>query len=213
MLDYGKAPTLLGQHYPECSEFMCYVYLPVMLTKHQGIRLPKNLEFIRNMVELCFIDSVIGCDHDRDILNCYLTVKSLWVTPESPGNRPGWHVDGYGSKGDINYIWCDKNPTEFAIQDDLAIPDDDVESMVAMNNQIRPGSIVTYPPHTLIRLDESVIHRVGPVRETGRRTFVKITFSQHQFNLEGNSHNYLFDYDWSMQPRNNGRNLDSKVNL
>lgn len=209
MRNYGKEPRLLGQFDVECPEFMCYVSLPIRLHCLIHNRIPERLRFVNDLVDAAEdafpYDSALLLD-----VHTYITVKSLWVTPESPGNRPGWHVDGFGSNGDINYIWCDKNPTEFAIQRFVDIPDDDTQSMVAMTEQVRPESIVTYPVRTLIQLDEDVVHRVGPVIETGRRTFVKITFSEHKFNLEGNSHNYLFDYDWSMQPRSNGRNLDSK---
>ena len=209
MRSYGKGPVLLGQYEIKCNEFMCYVSLPVKMPQKFGIFLPENLEFIRPVIcDVSVCHQSTSIDWRKTYI--YLTVKSLWVTPESPGNRPGWHVDGYGSDGDLNFIWCDKNPTEFAIQDDLNIPDDDVGSMIAMSKQVRPESIVTYPVRTLIMLDEDVVHRVGPVVETGRRTFVKITLSEHKFNLEGNSHNYLFDYDWSMQPRSNGRNIDCK---
>ena len=210
MRNYGKEPKLLGQYDVQCPEFMCYVSMPVIMVRQGGLRLPQRIEFLRKLILDADFDAqqCIGLEYHRRY--CYVTVKSLWVTPESPGNRPGWHVDGFGSNGDINYIWCDKNPTEFAIQDFVGIPDDDEQSMVAMAEQVRPESIITYPVRTLIQLDEDVVHRVGPVVETGRRTFVKITFSEHKFNLAGNSHNYLFDYDWSMQPRSNGRNLDSK---
>lgn len=211
MRNYGKEPRLLGQLDVECPEFMCYVSLPIRIPRTWRLYVPQRLHCFREIVDEAEIAFVQFKSEWHLYTNyTYLTVKSLWVTPESPGNRPGWHVDGFGSNGDINYIWCDKNPTEFAIQRDLVIPDDDEQSMVAMAEQVRPESIVTYPVRTLIQLDEDVVHRVGPVVETGRRTFVKITFSEHKFNLAGNSHNYLFDYDWSMQPRSNGRNLDSK---
>ncbi|MBZ5864318.1 hypothetical protein LAG72_24625, partial [Escherichia coli] len=54
----------------------------------------------------------------------YLSVKILHVTPDAPGNRPGWHSDGFLTN-DLNYIWADRNPTEFFINDDLyPVPED-----------------------------------------------------------------------------------------
>lgn len=38
------------------------------------------------------------------------------------------------------------------------------------------------------------------------RQYVKISLSDHRYNLENNSHNYLFDYDWPMFGREATRN-------
>jgi hypothetical protein len=80
--------------------------------------------------------------------------------------------------------------------------------MLDMTEQAFDAEIITYPDNTLLRLNEGVIHRVNPIAKAGIRRFVKITFSEHQFKNEGNSHNYLFDYDWSLSPRGMDRNLD-----
>jgi hypothetical protein len=38
------------------------------------------------------------------------------------------------------------------------------------------------------------------------RRFVKVSLSSHRYNLIGNSHNHLLDYDWQMFPRDAARN-------
>ena len=135
-------------------------------------------------------------------------LKQCGVGPGCPGNRPGWHIDGFASGGDVSYVWCNMNPTEYAVQEFSNISSDDQQSMVDIGEQIDYNKIVTYPDYTILRLDETVVHRVNPNPKCGVRSFAKITFSSHKFRNKGNSHNYLLDYNWEMNPRNKERNLD-----
>lgn len=208
MIDYGNPPAKIGRFHPNTGEMMFYLYLPIAIPGWGShCRLPERLEIYRKMIGAAIAD-YISLDDCLSKPFVYLTAKTLWVEPGSPGNRPGWHCDGFGSGGDINYIWSDMNPTEFAIGDHFKISTDDQVSMREMENQSRQATRVTFPNNTLLRLDEGVIHRVGPVAEAGVRSFVKITFSKHQFLGEGNSKNHLFDYDWHVVPRGKERNLD-----
>lgn len=205
-MKYGTAPQNLGTFPLSNKEMMFYLYLPVKMKSSDEIRLPERLKFLEELLEKVIADSEKTLDLSEHYV--YLTAKTLFVQSGAPGNRPGWHVDGYGSDGDLNYIWYNMNPTEFAVQDFYNIPDDDFESMVEMERQVK--DVVTYPNETLLRLDESVVHQVSPVVDTGVRTFVKVSVSKHKYNLEGNSHNYLFDYDWKMYNRSELRNIDNK---
>ena len=90
------------------------------------------------------------------------------------------------------------NPTEFAIQEFKDISQDDRRSMEQFEEQFN-GHVITYPNKTLLRLDESVIHRVAPEPEFGIRTFVKVTVSA-SVEESGNSHNFMFDYLWDEIP-------------
>lgn len=211
MIEYGAGPGVLGMFELDTGEMMHYLYLPIKMRELRLISIPKRLKFCFLMINAIVEDAIVHLGEEEfNDHYVYLTAKSLYVTPESPGNRPGWHADGYGSNGDLNYIWHDKNPTEFAEQEFKDIPDDDFASMEEMENQIDPANIVTYPNRMLLRLDETVVHRVGPVIETGVRTFIKVSISKHKYNLLGNSHNYLIDYNWEMHDRAETRNCDNK---
>lgn len=208
MVDYGNAPIVIGGFDPIQPEMMFYLCLPIFFpSKNYSNLIPDRLRPYEPMIDAAWND--YEGDHETKNHFMYITAKTLFVTKENAGNRPGWHVDGFGSNGDINYIWSDKNPTEFVIQSFFDISKDDGKSMEQMTAQAKAENIVTYPNNTLLRLDESIVHRVGPVVEEGVRRFVKITFSKHIFNNEGNSRNYLIDYDWPMMKRGEGRNLDS----
>ncbi len=206
---YGNAPRDLGHFLLRPAEMMIYLYLPVKMAGIDSIRVPQRLNYMSDVLleSLRDASTSLGTLTDHYV---YVTAKTMWVEGTFSGNRPGWHADGYGSNGDLNYIWYNMNPTEFAEQDFHDIPDDDFQSMVEMERQIDHTRIVTYENNTLLRLDESVVHRVNPVIESGMRTFIKISVSRHCFNLKMNSHNYLFDYDWSMHDRGEVRNMDNK---
>lgn len=223
---YGSAPVEIKVIELNPSEMMFILYLPISLRVHKyedhlfknpfivnkinyQLAIPDNLRYINPIIDAS-INDMLENGYDFDY-NIYVTAKTMFVQPGMSGNRPGWHVDGYGSNGDINYIWYNMNPTEFAIQNFVNIPDDDIESMKCMEKQIEADKIVTYPCNTLLRLDESVVHRVNENIRPGIRTFIKISFSKHRYNLKGNAHNYLIDYDWEMYDRYpDRRNIDNK---
>ena len=211
-IPYGGAPIDLGRMPLDPTEMLVYLYLPIKMAQSEGTRnhdtrVPERLQFLDALVEGAMTDAARTLDLDQHYV--YLTAKTLWVEPGFSGNRPGWHADGYGSGGDLNYIWHDMNPTQFAVQPFHDVPDDDFASMQAMEAQIDPTRIVVYPDGHLLRLDESIVHRVNPDIQSGMRTFVKISVSRHRFNLKMNSHNHLFDYAWTMHDRAEVRNVDS----
>jgi hypothetical protein len=202
ILSVGTAPKVVGEFFAEPEEMMFYLYMPVMMPNGDYF-LPQRLHRYKNLLAMAVSDY-----GDLQGVYVYITAKTMFVEPGLPGNRPGWHIDGFGSGGDINYVWADMNPTEYAVQTFGEISSDDQQSMVDMAAQIKPHRIVTYPDCTLLRLDESVVHRVNPAPKRGIRSFVKITISRHQFRNAGNSHNFGLNYSWVMTPRKAERNLD-----
>lgn len=208
MIEYGKPPTILKEYKPDVGEMMHYQYLPIRIP-NQGVKLPNRLVKYLSMSWAVMLKSR---ELITDFSDCYvyLTAKTGWVEPGCAGNRMGWHADGFGSNGDLNFIWYDMNPTEFAVQEFVNVPKDDFGTLAAFDEQVREDCIVTYPTHTLMMLDESIVHRVNPDPQQGFRTFLKWSVSKHQYNLKGNSHNYLFDYEWEMFDREIYRNTDNK---
>lgn len=201
---YGMPPKIVMPFIELHPTEMCFVqYMPIAMAESEGlgleIRIPKNLQWVTPL-----IDSI-----KEEILGqyVYLTVKHLYVTPNNMGNRPGWHSDGFGTP-DLNYIWTDMFPTEFCVQN-FNISKDCTLSMKEMAEQVKEENIITYGCKAFLKLDEFNIHR-SPIGQDGYRTFVKISISKEKYNLEGNAHNYLFDYEWKMQQRNKERNHPHK---
>lgn len=199
---YGIEPRRLGRFEDVGTKEFTYIQdMPIYMPEVRDLRIPRYAEWTRPLVD------AIGWDIDRHYV--YLSAKHMIVGPGNPGNRPGWHTDQFGTN-DHTYIWTNLNPTEFAIQDFGDISEDDMLSIDDMSSQIDESKIVTYQPYELLELDPYVVHRVNANPVPGMRTFVKITVSERQFNMEGNTHNHWFDYAWDMVPRNADRNLTSK---
>jgi hypothetical protein len=198
---YGMSPRVVAKNIPvdplkDKVEMCFYQYLPIkMAGALESFHIPENLAWIKR-----FIPHLDFCPHTDYI---YVSAKHLFVTPDNMGNRPGWHSDGFGSD-DINYIWADKFPTQFCLQP-FELTEDHSKSLEELEAQALPQNIHDYGENALLRIDRWNIHR-PPVMGTGFRTFLKFSISKNQYNLQGNSHNYLIDYDWKMVPRSAVRN-------
>lgn len=198
---YGQAPRVLATNLEvdlvkDKVEMCFYQYLPIkMAGALESFKIPENLAWIKRFVQF------LEFDPHTDYV--YVSVKHLFVTPDNMGNRPGWHSDGFGSD-DVNYIWSDKFPTQFCIQP-FELTEDHTESLKQLQAQAREENIAEFDINSFVRIDRWNIHR-PPVEGTGFRTFLKFSVSKNKYNLQGNSHNYLMDYDWDMVPRSEVRN-------
>lgn len=204
----GNLPVDLGRVDLAPSEMMFWMYLPISVPSDHNYRLPANL---RQFAEI--VTAVKESDPSGFFLrHAYLTAKTLWVEGGYIGNRPGWHIDGYGTN-DVNYIWSDRAPTNFLdMPGGIDLSDDCDVSMQEMHTYaLRPamygGAIVTYPDKHLLRLDNTVVHRSPKEFSPGFRTFVKVSLSHDQYNLKGNSVNHLLpETHWPLVDRQAVRN-------
>lgn len=200
-LYYGLPPKVLAKNMHvdlvrDKVEMCFYQYLPIkMAGALENFHIPVQLNWIRQFIQY------LEFDPHTDFI--YVSVKHLFVTPNNMGNRPGWHSDGFGSD-DVNYIWSDKFPTQFCLQE-FTLTEDHTESLKELQRQALNKNIVDYGENAFVRIDRWNIHR-PPVEGTGFRTFLKFSVSKNRYNLQGNSHNYLMDYDWKMIPRAAERN-------
>ena len=194
---FSHEPTIHGQIEIACEEFM-FVQDMLIALPHSLPKLPRHVQCFAPLVEEVM---AIGVPPDRYI---YLTAKRLFVSPTCCWNRPGWHIDGFGTD-DRNYLWSDSFPTEFCIQP-FDLSDDHLLSMAQMTKHVRPENVRTYDNNLLLGLDNTVVHQVAPVRSSGVRTFAKISISRNRYNLCGNAHNDLIDYHWPMVDRAMDRN-------
>lgn len=211
MPKYGDLPKDLGRYYIEWQENHFSLYLPIKMAGSSDIRIPETLQpfypLVETVIDRCFDKHFLGCEESFRVKNyLYLTVKHMLVNPEFWGNRGGAHTDGFGTN-DINWIWYDENPTEFN-NSEFKITDDHNISLREFEEQWDYKNTVTYPECHLLELNPFVVHRVARVTRYMQRTFVKISLSEHKYNLIGNAHNYLFDYEWEMHDRQAVRNLE-----
>lgn len=213
---YGNLPTDLGLVDIAPKEMMFHMYMPVSIPGSERIYLPIHLEQFMPLIVMAYQDERERFKNEY----VYLTAKTLWVSGEYIGNRPGWHSDGFGTD-DLNYIWADHAPTDFLHSSEGFEFDGDncdhfytlcdiMEEDTWRRDFGRSWSIKQYADKHLLKLDPSVIHRSPVDFEAGMRSFAKVSISKDQYNLEGNASNYLLDLDWKMKPRNVDRNHPSK---
>lgn len=206
---YGTEPVKVGYSTVQSKEMYFYQYLPIKMLGAEQWALPERLKHLEYLVGQCLMDFMFNYqDRNIDEQYVYLSAKSLFVPKGSNINRPGWHCDGFMSD-DINYVWSDSLPTEYALES-MELPQDHEECLKLLN-EYEGFSPIECKPNYIYRMDETVIHR-PKINEADPflRNFVKVSFSEDQYNLIGNSHNYLFDYNWDMKDRNIERNHPSK---
>jgi hypothetical protein len=210
-MPYGDLPIPVGDFGFDLREVMYYLYLPVAIertTVLPSIRLPPNVECCRPLIE----DAIRYAGRDR-YQYVYLSARKGWATPDNPLNRPGWHCDGFGTN-DLNFVWWSGPGTRFAIQPFKDITDDHVTSLRQFEEQVRPQTVVHLPEKRLYAITPYVVHATPLIEAPGcMRQYVKVSLSDHRYNLENNSHNYLFDYDWPLCSRDLIRNDPHKAQL
>jgi len=203
---YGELPKELGIFQVEAKEMMFYQYLPIKMPNETQPIYEQRLKCFDALVGAIFCDYIGEFGLDNYVNSyVYLTAKHLYQMPNCSFNRMGWHSDGFLTD-DINYVWCDKYPTIFN-KTYFSLQLDDLLSMEEMEKQAIRSNDVTYKENQLLRLNQFNIHKVAPITKGGMRTFLKVSISKDKYDLLGNSHNYLLNYDWQMKERKQERNI------
>lgn len=200
---YGKPPINLGLVDLSPTEMMFWHDCPIKLNGSDRVVLPPNLEQFLPIVQACRL----YCDPAKWLESyVYICAKTLWVTQDKPGNRPGWHSDGFMTD-DLNYVWSDRNGTLFWTPDELvSFTQDHTTSLMEMEAACEEGPHTTYPNKNLLLLDQSVMHRVADILTPGMRCFVKVSVSRYKYNRVGNSINHGLHTGWDYVPRSETRN-------
>lgn len=207
----GEAPQAMGHFDFHLPEVMYYLYLPVVMREHPGgaIMLPPNIECCRPLIR----EAIRSCEHLK-YRYVYLSARKGWATPDNPLNRPGWHCDGFGTN-DMNFVWWRGPGTRF-ISGSWRVSADHLESLQEFEALARfeesGGRVYSPPEGTLYVIPPTVIHATPLIGAPGcMREYVKISLSNERYNLENNSHNYLFDYSWPLHSRELIRNDPHKA--
>jgi hypothetical protein len=207
---YGAMPKMLGRYAVACKEMMAFQYLPIKLAGGTTITREQRVAPFDALIGAACCDFVAERGLGRFVESyVYLTAKHLFQGPGGTFNRPGWHCDGFMTD-DVNYIWSSRSPTIFN-GSDFALTMHDQISMREMAEQAEPNYDFDYGDGALIGIDQYVVHRVQEPSEVELRTFFKLSISRDKYDLEGNSKNYMLDYDWPMRPRSVERNVPQSI--
>ncbi|WP_051447587.1 hypothetical protein [Rhizobium leguminosarum] len=192
---YGAEPKDLGRLDLDTAEMMFWLYTPIKLPGMWMETPPQQLVKYDPLLDVVRFDVIDTFGEKRWTDSyVYLSVKILHVTPDAPGNRPGWHSDGFMTN-DLNYIWSDRNPTEFFIakvpmsvraDHSVSLVDFELEISQPLHSDRREHATVNH----LYRLDQTNIHRVSLNVESGKRAFIKVSVSDKPYAQLGNSINH-----------------------
>jgi hypothetical protein len=209
-MKYGQLPKEIGVFNVNCKEMMFYQYLPIKMIGDSKLVMEDRLKCFEELIGTICCDFIGVFGLNRFIESyVYVTAKYLYQQNNCAFNRPGWHCDGFMTE-DINYVWSDKNPTVFNTTD-FKLTQDDKISMSEMEQQANCENDKTYPENTLVRLDQFNVHKVADIQQEGMRAFLKVSISKDKYDLIGNAHNYLLNYDWQMKERNAERNIPQSL--
>lgn len=192
---------------------MYYLYLPVKMRDTSDVRIPENVKGLWPLIEEAM---TVAARSNRDIHAdyVYLSARKGWATPDNPLNRPGWHSDGFGTE-DLNFVWWRGTGTRFAIGDFGIVPEDHITSLEHFERIAQHSGKVKivedYPERCLYEIDPYVVHATPNMTSSAWRQYVKVSISTERYNLENNSHNYLFEYDWPLYSRSVIRNDPAKA--
>jgi hypothetical protein len=208
------------------EKYLWLMDLPLKMPCSQ-IKIPIELSQFTDFFKISIeFERLINPDFDKSY--AYLCVDQRPVLPNNYQRRPGWHVDSLVTKYtnfksnnfpimDTIYLTYDCLATEFNKsvfefpQNPIFDKDSDEEVSRHFDNTAEMKNIIEYPKYTVLKMDSRCVHRVqiNNTSKTIDRTFVKLIFSTEMFNRFGNDHNYLFDYNWSLYPRNIGPNTST----
>lgn len=186
---YGNLPEIVGRIDLPTDEMMFWLYCPVSVPGDSNNYIPVNL------IQYSDILGIVEEDLGEDVYKSkyiYLTVKTTHINKGEYPNRPGWHSDGFMTN-DINYVWVSGIPTEYVSFDGrlVSFPTDHEQSMLNMEGVCPFGDTCKYPSGLLLKLDESVLHRPTEADNSGMRTFIKVSVSDHKYEHIGNSVNHM----------------------
>ena len=170
-------------------EYSNFVYMCIKNINQSEYYIPDNIKpLIEQMINNIHKLSPHMYDNDHRYY-CYLTLKKMYVQPNTFGNREGWHIDGFLGGDQVNFIWSDSLPTEVAIGK-FNISEDHHKSLSEIKEQVQV--VTNLESNTLYMLDQTCVHRpaINSTDKTLLRTFVKITFTTELFNGFGNAWNY-----------------------
>ena len=206
---HSKIPNGVVANYDVSElEYCNIVYMCIKQAGCSEYQIPSNLELLVNQV----IGDIYKLNenlYENDWTKyCYLTIKKMYMQPNTLGNREGFHIDGFKSDQE-NFIWsdCAETPTEVAIGNFL-LSNDHEKSLDEMREQSTKWFKYQLSTNTLYEMNQKCVHRptVNNTNKAILRTFIKITYSKELFNCYGNAWNYKLPHIKPNKNRNEHRN-------
>lgn len=210
-------PTIVGRVFLPSFTGVRVLDMPVKLSGSSAIKVPESIKRFKDIIfdAIAYEEQHFGSIHDY---NVYVTIDQKVVKEGNTGRRAGAHSDAFiekdGKQLDVKndtahlidevshtYIAYDVCPTEF-FNAPFPISAGSCDSSMKTFDEIADtAEVVTYPCNTLLMMNPYVVHRSSVCKETTQRTFIKVSISKKRYAREGNTKNFMFNYDWQLKPR------------
>lgn len=197
-----QSPIDLGQHVMNCPNDNMYI-LRMPIKHNRRWKIPTELLFLKSFIKYC---KSYVFDHLNDIKYnyVYLTVRH---GPQLDQLTDVWHVDGFQGNPaerhipEVSFLWVDKSPTEWAIQQ-FDIPGSFDPTKHNFFNIIDPQVkiIRQTPMNHIIMFNPYMVHRKA--KSVWSKTMVRLTFSPVEIKDPNFTHNPHFNLSYNKtEPR------------
>ena len=130
----------------------------------------------------------------------HITFERTKVAEGATQRVPGWHVDGYQGvrvprhQIEHSYLWADHAATEFCLQPFFVSHLDPARHNVfdELVQQAKEVNAFQGFPNIVYLIDPYLVHRSPGMRQTGWRSFVRITFTESELEDSNNTVNLAF---------------------
>lgn len=213
MFSVPHTPILISDVYNE-SKFsrknnLRVLDMPIKFPGSPDYRIPKELsQFDEVIAKIVSFEHTINPNIHQ--YYAYLTVDQGEIPADTYQRKPGCHVDGFQGarikrKRPINrsYIVYDTTPTVFypqSFQTDHLNEETD-NFFLSFDEQADATLEITFDTYKILLMNAYTVHRADKTDKPTARTFFRLSFDTIVFDRFGNTHNPMFDYNWTMTTR------------
>jgi hypothetical protein len=175
-----------------------------------GFRVPIELEQFLPAIKMCAaFEATVNSNMMQDCF-AYIGIDQSYVEAGKRQRSAEKHTDGIQGPRiqpkipiEHTYLCVDRDPPKVYVQSfDLGEAKADTHFLTPIfEKQAKESSALRMKPYVISLLDAYTVHQAVLATESGLRTLMKLSFSTRTFDRTGNSHNYLFDYNWEMHSR------------
>lgn len=174
-------------------------------------RLPVELAQFSDVIQQC-IDYEHAINPHIDDYYVYITVDQKKLDPGQGHRGRGPHSDGIQGRriqpkepSERTYIMSSTPApatTKFYVQPfDVGDCKADTHNLTSLFRALADDAKAIYLPHRAIALADCYLVHEGPIVGTDHeRTLLKVMPTRRKFDRLGNTHNWLFDYNWKTMP-------------
>lgn len=162
-------------------------------------RIPGELWPLRTVLDHA-ICAEHASNHAANKMHAHVTFDRQFVIAGETHRMPGFHVDGFqGSHKapkpvEHSYIAVSGEPTQFSDSGyDIRHLPSWAHAFAILGSLVRPSDVFDIEEMRLYRMSCYQVHRTPPVRRTGWRSFVRVTFAHEELEDNRNTVNPHFD--------------------